>query len=73
MDMLEQLLAAFDGLFEMPDEELQAAMPFVQEELNKAFMGPQIEEQVNEYFRQCDLLGYTLQQYSDDIENGREM
>ena len=73
MDMLEQLLAAFDGLFEMPDEELQAAMPFVQEELNKAFMGPQIEEQVNEYFRQCDLMGYTLQQYSDDIENGREM
>lgn len=71
MDILQQLLAAFDDLFTMDDAELEAAFPVIAEELNKTFMGPAIETQVDEYFRQCDLMGYTLDQYSQDLQAGR--
>ena len=71
MDILEQLLTAFDDLFEMEDSELEAAMPVISQELTNAFMGPAVEAQVDEYFRQCDLMGYTLDQYSKDLEAGR--
>lgn len=71
MDILEQLLTAFDDLFEMEDADLEKAMPLISEELSKAFMGPAVEQQVDEYFRQCDLMGYTLEQYSQDLEMGR--
>lgn len=71
MDILEQLLTAFDDLFEMEDSELEAALPVISQELTNAFMGPAVEAQVDEYFRQCDLMGYTLDQYSKDLEAGR--
>jgi dUTP pyrophosphatase len=71
MDILQQLLAAFDDLFTMEDSELEAAMPVISQELTNAFMGPAVEAQIDEYFRQCDLMGYTLDQYSKDLEAGR--
>jgi dUTP pyrophosphatase len=71
MDILEQLLTAFDDLFEMEDSELETAMPVISQELTNTFMGPTVEAQVDEYFRQCDLMGYTLDQYSKDLEAGR--
>lgn len=71
MDMLEQLLAAFDGLFEMDDKDLEAKMPIITQELTNAFTGSASEAQVDEYFRECDLMGYTLEQYSQDLEVGR--
>ena len=71
MDMLEQLLAAFNDLFELTDEELLASKPVIEEELYRSFSGPEVEAQVNEYFRQCDLMGYTLEQYSQDLEIGK--
>lgn len=71
MDILQQLLAAFDDLFTMEDSELETAMPVISQELTNAFMGPAVEAQIDEYFRQCDLMGYTLDQYSKDLEAGR--
>lgn len=71
MDVLQQLLTAFEDLFEMDDKDLEAAMPVIAEELSKSFTGPEVEAQVDEYFRQCDLMGYTLSQYSQDLEIGR--
>ena len=71
MDILQQLLTAFDDLFKMEDSELEAAMPVISQELTNAFMGPAVEAQVDNYFRQCDLMGYTLEQYSNDLEEGR--
>ena len=71
MDMLQQLLTAFDELFQMDDEKLEAALPAIADRLNETFTGPAVEEQINNYFRQCDLMGYTLEQYSHDLEVGR--
>ena len=72
MDILEQLLTAFDDLFEMDDESLQNGMPVITAQLEKTFTGPAIEEQINAYFRDCDLKGYTPTQYANDMESGRE-
>lgn len=74
MEVLQQqLLDAFENLFEMDDKDLEVAMPVVAEELNKSFTGPAVEEQIDEYFRQCDLMGYTLEQYNRDLEVGRSL
>jgi dUTP pyrophosphatase len=71
MDMLEQLLHAFDDLFEMSDEELAAAMPIITQDLTNSFAGLMAEQQVDEYLRKCDLAGYTLDDYNKDLEGGR--
>lgn len=71
MDMIQDLLAAFNGLFELTDEELLASKPMIEEELYRSFTGPEAEAQLNEYFRQCDLMGYTLEEYSQDLETGK--
>ena len=69
--MLEQLFMAFDDLFEATDEELELAKPQVIDELNKVLTGPAAMVQIDEYLRQCDLLGYTPEQYSADLENSK--
>lgn len=71
MDILQQLLAAFDDLFAMEDSELEAAMPVITEKLAETFTGPAMEAQVNDYLRQCDLMGYTFEHYKNDLETGR--
>lgn len=71
MDIVQQMLDAFDDLFSMEDAELEKAMPIIAEELSKTFLGPVMESQVDEYFRQCDLNGYTLNEYNRDLEEGR--
>ena len=69
--MLEQLFMAFDDLFEVTDEELELAKPQIIDELNKVLTGPAAMAQIDEYLRQCDLLGYTPEQYSADLENSK--
>lgn len=71
MDILQQLLTAFDDLFEMEDSELEAAMPVIAEKLSETFTGPAMDAQIDDYFRQCDLMGYTLEHYKEDLETGR--
>lgn len=72
-NMMEDLLETLEGLFALEDEALEAAMPAITEQMRNAFMGPDTEKQIEEYFHQCDLMGYSLEDYSRDLEQGRNV
>ena len=68
MDIISQFVEAFEDLFKAEDEELEQAKPAIEQNLLHALSGPAAMESINEYFKQCDLMGYSLDDYKKDIE-----
>lgn len=73
MEVINQFVEAFEDLFKMTDEELERAKPTIEQNLLQSLSGPAAMETINEYFKQCDLMGYSLDDYNKDIEMGRSV
>lgn len=73
MEVINQFVEAFEDLFKMTDEELERAKPTIEQNLLQSLSGPAAMETINEYFKQCDLMGYSLDDYKKDIEMGRSV
>ena len=73
MEVINQFVEAFEDLFKMEDEELERAKPTIEQNLLQSLSGPAAMETINEYFKQCDLMGYSLDDYKKDIEMGRSV
>lgn len=73
MDIINQFVEAFEELFKAEDEELEQAKPAIEQRLLHSLSGPAAMESINEYFKQCDLMGYSLDDYKKDIEMGQSV
>ena len=73
MEVINQFVEAFEDLFKMEDEELERAKPAIEQNLLQSLSGPAAMETINEYFKQCDLMGYGLDDYKKDIEMGQSV
>ena len=73
MDNITQLVDALNELFTLSDEELNVAKPAILDSLTQSLTGPEATEQIDNYLKQCDLMGYSLTEYNRDIEEGKKV
>lgn len=71
MGNIDELFEALHELFELSDEELTLARPAIEESLSQIINSPESAEGMEAFFKQGDLMGYSLTEYTRDIEEGR--
>lgn len=68
---VEDLINSFNDLFQMDDEELENIKPIIINEISNSLTGPDCLNSIDEYIKQCDFMGYDLDQYNADLENSK--
>ena len=68
---VEDLINSFNDLFQMTDEELENIKPIIINEISNSLTGPDCLNNIDEYIKQCDFMGYDLDQYNADLENSK--
>ena len=70
---IDDLVNSFEELFQMTDEELNTVKPVIVNEISQTLTGPECVNSINEYIKECDFMGYDLDQYNADIENSKNL
>lgn len=69
--MFEELIKAFDDIFALEDEEITQAMPVIEQSLMTSLGGPESNANIQNWFRECDLKGYTLEDYTKELREAQ--
>jgi len=66
-----ELFDSFQELFAMTDEDLERVKPIILREISENISGPNSLVSIENYIKECDLMGYDINRYNEDIENSR--
>lgn len=66
-----ELFDSFQELFAMADEDLERVKPIILHEISENISGPNSLASIENYIKECDLMGYDINRYNEDIENSR--
>lgn len=69
--MFEELIKAFNDAFSMGDEEITQAMPLIEQSIMENLSGPEANASIQAWFKECDLKGYTPDDYAKELREAQ--